>query len=89
MKIKEGLYLRKVGSQYMLVDNSQEEVDFTNVYTMNASAAYLWEKIGEQEFDDDLLVEWLCEKYEVEPEQAKADVVKLTTEWKKLALVTT
>lgn len=87
MKIKDGLFLRKVGRQYMLVDEAADEVNLTNVYTLNGTAAYLWEKIGNQEFDVAMLVAWICEKYDVEASVVEKDVKALIAEWQKLGLL--
>lgn len=87
MKIKEGLFLRKVGRQYMLVDEAADQVSLTNVYTMNGTAAFLWEKIGGQEFDTDILVAWICEQYDAETTVVEKDVKALVDEWKRLGLL--
>lgn len=87
MKTKQGLSLRKVGPMYMLVDREAEAPAKTNVYTLNATTAFLWEKIGEQDFDESMLVEWLCEHYDAEPADVVEDVRNLIKEWKSMGLV--
>lgn len=87
MKTKQGLFLRKVGMQYRLVDSATGDVNLTNVYTMNQTAAMLWEHIGDNEFDVDSLTDWLCDIYDVEHEVAKADVKLMVEEWKHLGLI--
>lgn len=71
----------------MLVDREAEAPAKTNVYTLNATTAFLWEKIGEQDFDESMLVEWLCEHYDAEPADVVADVRNLIKEWKSMGLV--
>ena len=87
MKKRKDLALRKIGKQYMIVENSDNTINLTNVYTLNGSAAYLWEQIGDDEFDTSTLVHLLCEKYEVEENIAQEDAESLIHEWQSLGLV--
>lgn len=87
MQLKKNLRLRKVGSKYMIVDNSTEQVNMVDVYTMNETAAMLWQRFVEREFTPEEMVEVLCQEYEVTPEQALADVEALLGEWNSLGLM--
>ena len=87
MKIKSNLTLRRVGKNYMVVEMSDETVNLTNVYTMNETAAWLWEACGTGEFSQEILVKRLCDEYEVSEEQAAADVDHLIKEWVNYGLV--
>ena len=87
MKLKRELKLRKVGSRYMIVDSQCEVADFAAVYTLNEVAAQLWKKAGEGEFTEDLLVDWLCQEYEVDVPQAEKDVQHLLSQWKEYGFV--
>ena len=87
MQLKKNLRLRKVGSKYMIVDNSTEQVNMVDVYTMNETAAMLWQRFVEREFTPEEMVEVLCQEYEVTREQALADVEALLGEWKSFGLM--
>ena len=87
MQLKKNLRLRKVGSKYMIVDNSTEQVNMVDVYTMNETAAMLWQRFVEREFTPEEMVEVLCQEYEVTPEQALADVEALLGEWNSFGLM--
>lgn len=87
MKKTKDFSLRQIGKQYMIVDTSEENVDLSCVYTLNASAAYLWEETGQDEFDESVLVKLLCDRYEIDEETASKDIKLLTTEWKRLGLI--
>ena len=87
MKIKRNLKLRKIGKQYMIVENAPNTENETNVYTLNATAGYLWERIGNEEVTKERLVELLCEKYDVDKEMAGKDIEVLLAEWKKMGLL--
>lgn len=87
MKIRSNLKLKKIGKQYMLVDSTSGGENETNIYTMNATAAFLWEKIGEQDIEAEKLVGWMCEKYDVERATVANDVAALLKEWQSLGLI--
>lgn len=88
MQLKKNLRLRKVGSKYMIVDTATEQVDMVDVYTMNETAAWLWQTFAERDFTTDEMVETLCQEYDVTPEQAAADVEALLREWTEFGLLT-
>ena len=60
MKLNPKLKLRKIGKKYMVVDAETGSAKMTNVFTFNASAAMLWERIGTSSFVPDDLAMWLC-----------------------------
>ncbi len=65
------------------------EDNLSNVYTLNGTAAYLWQEIGNEEFSIDRIVSLLCDKYEVDTEMAETDARSLLVEWEKLGLIDT
>ncbi|MDR1683086.1 MAG: PqqD family protein [Candidatus Symbiothrix sp.] len=77
MKIKSGLILRKVGDDYIIVEPMQGVTDMTKVFTLNESAAWLWEKIENMDFSEESAAGLLTERYEVERERALEDVRRL------------
>lgn len=86
MQLKPNLKLRKLGPMYMVVDANTKEVDTTRVYTLNDTAAWLWERAAEGDFTIDSLTALLCEEYDVAPDVARHDVEELLNEWKELIL---
>ncbi len=71
----------------MIVDPSQDMVDLSTVYTLNSSAAWLWEELKGKEFTIDTIVELLCENYDVSKEQAQSDAKILLEDFQKQGLV--
>ena len=70
MRPKPDLQLRKIGSQYMIVDTCHGSVNMTKVFELNETAARIWQWLGEQALDVEGLADKLCEEYEVGKEQA-------------------
>lgn len=71
----------------MIVDPSQDMVDLSTVYTLNSSAAWLWEELKGKEFTMDTIVELLCENYDVSKEQAQSDAEILLQDFQNQGLV--
>lgn len=65
MRLREGLVLRKVGDDNVIVDPGQGVVDLSRVFTLNETAAWLWEKIINRDFEVDDLVNLVKEEYDV------------------------
>jgi hypothetical protein len=87
MKLNVSMKLRKLGNRYFMVDNKQRVVNFNDIYELNESAAYLWNKLGNAEFTEETLVKYLCEKYEVSEEKAAGDVKILLSKWKEWGII--
>ncbi|WP_312185397.1 PqqD family protein [Sphingobacterium sp.] len=87
MKLRSDLILRTIGSDHLIVDPSQDMVDLSTVYTLNSSAAWLWEELKGKEFTIDTIVELLCENYDVSKEQAQSDAEILLQDFQKQGLV--
>ncbi|WP_333866604.1 PqqD family protein [Sphingobacterium sp.] len=87
MKLRSDLVLRTIGSDHLIVDPSQDMVDLSTVYTLNSSAAWLWEQLKGKEFNIDSIVELLCENYDVDIDQAKSDAEILLQDFQKQGLL--
>lgn len=87
MKLNPKLILRQVGKKYMVVDAETGSSRMTNVFTFNASAAMLWQRIGADSFEPEDLAMWLCESYDVDMATARQDVALLLNCWKEGGLV--
>lgn len=84
---KAGLKLRQIGSKYMIVEASDNRVNLTNVYSMNETAAWMWQAVGEGSHTPETLAEAMTQVYEVTPEQALADINRQLDTWKEMGLL--
>ena len=87
MKLRSDLVLRTIGADLLIVDPSKDMVDLSTVYTLNSSAAWLWEQLKGKEFNNDTIVDLLCENYDVDIEQAKSDAEILLQDFQKQGLL--
>jgi len=88
MKAKKGFNLREVCGEQIIVAEGKENIDFSNIISMNESSAYLWKKVQQMEsFTADELAQLLTEQYEVEYEVALNDATTLADQWVEAGIV--
>ena len=80
-KRRQDLLLRKIGSQYMLVDAVDGSTNLCDVYSLNQTAARIWERIGTSGATMGELADWLCQAYAVGADTALADLGRLLAQW--------
>lgn len=82
MKAKPGFNIRKVCGENIIVAEGKENIDFSNIISMNESSAYLWNNIHEKEsFTIDDLVSLLTAEYEVDEDTARKDAERVVSQW--------
>lgn len=86
MKKKDGMVLRDVCGEKVIVGEGLGAVDFGRLISLNDTAAWLWNKLDETT-DTDALAEALCGEYDVEPDVARRDVETVIEEWIKAGIV--
>ena len=87
MKAKNGFNLRTVCGENILVAEGEENIDFSNIISMNESSAYLWNSIQGKDFEVKDLVDLLIEMYEVDEETATRDARLLVDQWKQAEII--
>ena len=81
MKTKSGFNLRQICGENVIIAEGEENIDFSNIISMNESSAYLWKNIQDKDFSEDELVKLLTEEYDVDEITAKSDVNSLVKSW--------
>lgn len=77
MKLKDGLILREVAGQYVVVPTGKRVQEVTSIVYISSSGAYLWDYMKDHEFEKEDLVVKIMEHYSgVTEEQAAADIEK-------------
>ena len=87
MKAKPGFNLRVVCGENIIVAEGEENIDFSNIISMNESSAYLWQNIQGTEFTHEDLVGLLTQEYEVDEVTALKDVKALTELWLQAGII--
>ena len=74
MKLKKTYQLKQIGEEFVVMNNQATSVDFTQIITLNQSAAWLWQQLEPMEsFDKTTIVQLLLDEYEVDEIVAQAD----------------
>ena len=88
MKAKKRFTLRNVCGEYIIVAEGKENIDFSNIISLNESSAYLWKKIQNMDsFSIEDLAKFLMEEYDVDMETAIADSKSLAKLWVSIGIV--
>ena len=87
MKKVEGFKMRSLGKERIILPESGSMVNFNKMISLNSSAAYLWEAIGDSEFTTDTLKELLIEKYGIDNDLAAHDAASLAESWIEIGIV--
>lgn len=81
MKTKIGFNLRNICGEQVIVAEGKENIDFSNIISMNDASAYLWNAIQGKDFTVDDLVELLTQEYDVDEQTARKDAQALANQW--------
>lgn len=87
MKRRTNLTLRRMGRRYMMVNAASAARDMADVYTLNETAARLWERLGDDEISLPSLATWLAGEYGIAYDDALADVTTQVQEWREFGLI--
>lgn len=87
MRIVEGFVLRNIMGQDALLGEGINQVNFNKLITMNESAAYLWQSVGEKDFGISDLTDLLIEKYGIDRKRAEMDAEKVAAQWLEVGVV--
>lgn len=63
MRLKDGLVLREVAGQYVIVPTGKRALEIPGIHYMTGDAAMLWNAVYGKEFEKKELIEILREKY--------------------------
>ncbi|WP_437920466.1 PqqD family protein [Sphingobacterium sp. LRF_L2] len=87
MKLRKDLILRHIGDDYIIVEPGQEQIDLSKVYTLNETAAWLWEELKNKDFALEDMVALLCSEYDVTADIALIDAKQLVRDFQKQGLI--
>lgn len=81
MKIKNGFVLRQMCGENIVTAEGLEHINFNKLISLNASAAFLWEKVAGKEFTAEEMAQYLIEEYGIDMELALKDSEALCKAW--------
>ena len=74
-KKSESIVSRRIGDEYILVPIRQDVGDLESIYTLNETAARIWE-LTDGETQVRRIKERIVEEFEVDPEEAEKDLME-------------
>lgn len=83
----DGFKLRRVLGEAVILAEGAKMVNFNHMVSLNETAAYLWENVCDKEFDEEMMVSLLLDKYDVDEVTAREDVKALIAEWERIGLI--
>ena len=84
---KQGLKLQKIGNKYMIVEAVDGNINLTNVYSLNPTAALLWQQAEAGDQTPQALAQLLVDSYYIPFDQALADVEAQLRTWLDMVII--
>ena len=87
MRIRKGFVLRPLGKEYIVTAEGASLIDFNKILSLNSTAAYLWEQVGEDEFDAQTFKNLLLDRYDVDEQTALHDSEAIIESFRKAGVL--
>ena len=87
MKKKKGFNLRNVCGEEIIVAEGKENIDFSNIISMNETSAFLWKNLEDNEFSVEDMANLLVNEYDVGYATAIADCKELVALWNEAGII--
>ena len=93
MKEKAGFKLQDVCGTFILIAEGKENMDFSNIISMNESSKLLWESLQDKEFTVEDMAQILIENYEIADNKplphdvALKDAEALAQQWRDSGII--
>lgn len=86
MRIKEGLMMRRIAGVDVVVPAGEGAVNFNGIITLSHTGAFVFGRLREEASEQELLSR-LLQEYEVDEEQARADLREFLTKLREADLL--
>mgnify|MGYP004680477045 FL=1 len=94
MRTKKGFRVNEICGAHVIVAEGEENIDFSDIISLNESALLLWNSVEGKDFTIDDLADILVNNYEIDEntplprEVALKDAQELVDEWLKAGIMT-
>lgn len=86
MKIKDNYVLTKVVDSYIAVPVGSGNVDLNTIISLNETGAFIW-NLMKEDIEKEAVIEAMLNEYDVNREQAEADLDKFISQIKEADLL--
>ena len=93
MKAKKGFKVTDVCGSHIIIAEGEENIDFSNIISMNDSALLLWNSIQGKDFTVEDLADILTDNYQLDDntplpkDQALKDAQEVANQWKEAEII--
>jgi len=87
MRTNPGFKLRQVCGEWIITPEGLGNIDYSELISLNESAALLWREAEGRDFTVDDLAKTLTDNYEVDAETARNDAAETLELWQNKGLV--
>lgn len=88
MRIKKGFNIRQICGEHIVVAEGEANIDFSQVISINQTAACIWKAVADKDFTvDDMVKALIDDEYYVEEEVARKDCEQLAQTWKETGIL--
>lgn len=88
MRIKQGFNIRQICGEHIVVAEGEANIDFSQVISINQTAACIWNAVAGKDFTvDDMVKALIDDEYDVEEEVARKDCEQLAQTWKETGIL--
>lgn len=86
MRIKPGFELRHICGEHIIVATGLENIDYSQLISLNDSAAYLLDAVKDRDFTPADLAALLLKEYDVDAQTAQRDAEAIAQKWQETGL---
>lgn len=87
MKTIEGFKMRSLCDMFVITGEGLKQINYNKIISLNASAAFLWERIEGKDFSIETLADLLTGEYEIDRERALKDSEAIAKSWIEAGIV--
>ncbi len=93
MRTKTGFRLQEICGQHVLIAEGIENLDFSNIVSMNETAATMWNGVQGKDFTVEDMANILTENYQIDEntplpmDRALADAKTIVEQWRKAEIL--
>ena len=86
MESRKKLLKREIGGESFLVPLGKTVYDTNGLFVLTELGAFIWDLLPEAENEEEILA-WILEKYEVDEDSAKADLIVFLQKLRKMEII--
>ena len=86
MEIRKKLLKREIAGESFLVPLGKTVYDTNGLFVLTELGAFIWDLLPEAENEEEILA-WILEKYEVDEDSAKADLIVFLQKLRKMEII--